>query len=84
MSLSSQIIEESARFIAFYGRRPDCVFIGVKQQEEIDAMIEGLATFGLYSKTAPKMRATICGLPIYRVDAESHLSFGLDQPSPCG
>jgi len=83
MTLTEQIREGRYRFEAFYGRRPDAIYIGDKQAAEIDELFERLKALG-YVTDKPAKRATIDGLTIYRVEAENHLGFGLELPSPCG
>ncbi len=85
MTLRQQIYEERGRFISFYGRDPNSVFLGTKQMKQIDEMVEELRQMGLLVKeNIPLARPRIDGMYIYRVDADNHISFGLDQPSPCG
>ncbi len=84
MKIQMQILEEAARFSAFYGSRPEHVFIGRSQAAEIDQMVAEMVKLGLMVQGAPQPRAKFSGMEIYRVDAESHLSFGYAQPSPCG
>lgn len=84
MKIADLILEESRRYQAFYKTEPDHVFIGSKQAAEIDAMVAEMEKCGLMVKGAPIPRAVIHGMQVFRVDAESHLSFGNEQPSPCG
>lgn len=84
MKIIDLIHEEAGRFQAAYDFRPDFVFIGAKQAREIDDLINQMRTLGLIEDGNPLPRATIFGMKIFKVDAESHLSFGVEQPSPCG
>lgn len=85
MKIATLIRDESHRFQAFYGVKPTLVFIGTRQAAEIDAMVAGLREMGLLMEGAPlSPRARIDGMDVFRVDADSHLSFGVEQPSPCG
>lgn len=83
MKLDEQITEEMRRFNAFYGHEPDFVYLGQEQAAQFDLMIKYLMLFG-FTVTAPQATPTFMGMKVYRVDQARHLSFGLDQPSPCG
>lgn len=84
MNIADEILEERGRFFGLYGHHPDYVYLGHKQAAEIDAMIEQCRRFGLIAQGTPLPRAKFHGMQIFRVDADSHLSFGVAQPSPCG
>jgi hypothetical protein len=83
MKIVSEIKEQRSRWIANYGMEPDCVYIGAKQSKEIDELVAMLTELGLFSTCDPVPRAKLDSLWIYRVDAENHLSFGLEPMSPC-
>lgn len=80
----NQVMDGRARFLAFYGHTPEMVFIGHNQASEIDTLIADVRKLGLVDSATALPRATICGMKVFRVDADSHLSFGMEQPSPCG
>lgn len=82
--ISRTITEEARRFETAFGHKPDYVFIGNKQDEEIEAMVNEMRQWGLLRPCDPVPRPTLNGIQIFRVDAADHLSFGVAQPSPCG
>ena len=82
--IRSLITEEAYRFQSFYGRKPDHVFLGVKEVAEIDAMVRELQAMGMLVAGRPVPRPQIDGMEIFYLSVETHLSFGLEQPSPCG
>lgn len=85
MKISELITEESHRYEVFYGHKPEYIFLGHRQLTEIDEMVAEMGRFGLLIRSSePPPRATYRGMQIFRVDADSHLSFGVAQPSPCG
>lgn len=82
--IRSLITEEAHRFQAFYGHRPDHVFLGVMEMAEIDAMVKELQALGMLVAGTPVPRPRLDGMEIFTLPVETHLSFGLEQPSPCG
>jgi len=84
MKLAEQIHEERHRFETFYGRKPDSVYLGYDQIAEIDAMVEELRKFNMIVQAESRQEETFMGMRVLRVKAQSHLGFGLEQPSPCG
>lgn len=86
MKLTDIVLDECGRFHAFFGHQPDYLFLGAKQMDEVDAMVAELKRWGMMidDKTLKGKRAKFHGMEVFRVDAESHLSFGCRQPSPCG
>lgn len=85
MKISELITEELYRFRSATSLNPDFIFLGSEQVAEIEDLVAEMMRFGLWGPSAqPIPRATFMGMQIFRVDAQSHLSFGTRQPSPCG
>lgn len=85
MTFENIIIEEAHRFSSFYGHTPKMIFLGRNQAEELDEILAAAMRFGVWKGVLlESVRPVYLGMAIYRVDADSHLSFGLEQPSPCG
>ena len=85
MNLLENIREEAHRFEAFYNLKPEVVLIGYKQDREIEEHIAMLKNFGLTTvdSTFPTRRM-VDGMRVFLVDSDDHISFGMNQPSPCG
>lgn len=86
MSIIMQIEEECRHFMEYGDAtvKPDFVFIGQKQAKQIEDMVADMERLGLIVKSTPLPRAVLNGMQVFRVDAESHISFGYRQPSSCG
>lgn len=65
--------------------QPDRLYLGARQHDALSAAAEPFVGKWKYVKTdSEEKRPEYNGMKIYRVDAESFMGFGHDDPSPCG
>jgi hypothetical protein len=72
---------EQQRFIMQFQLEPKRLYLG---RYERDELLKQAQLFGAPAKGSSGQRMTFRGMPVYEVDQERWLGFGIDCDSPCG
>lgn len=87
MNIVERTYEERSRYYTLGAPLPpDYIFLGHNEWNELADMA------GMFGKAQPRSaantpigaRMVFLGMAVYQVNADSHISFGNSQPSPCG
>lgn len=82
--ISTKLTKAIYEWRARTNETPSAIYLGNKEHNALVEIAKMFSPHAYSPSTNPDDRMRFQGVPVFAVDAASHIRFGWDGPSPCG